>query len=89
MGLLSKFKYYLRARAIRRKARERAYEDLALSPGKYARAIREIDCIIGGHKWSTEFEPKKDMNSTGTSGRRYCKHCGVYYHTHKYKDLNN
>lgn len=79
MGILSKLTRAMRIRKIRREARQKAYEALCL------RAIAEIDCIIDGHKWSSEFDPKKEI-AKGTTKRVYCKHCGVYYHTHTYKE---
>ena len=85
MGILSKLTRTMRIRKMRKEARQKAYEALCLSPLKYSRAIAEIDCIIDGHKWSSEFDPKKEI-AKGTTKRVYCKHCGVYYHTHTYKE---
>lgn len=59
MGILSKLTRTMRIRKIRKEARQKAYEALCLSPLKYSRAIAEIDCIIDGHKWSSEFDPKR------------------------------
>lgn len=45
--------------------------------------LNEIDCIIHGHKWTSDFDPKKEISKPVTK-RVYCKHCGVYYHEHVY-----
>lgn len=44
---------------------------------------KEIDCIKNGHKWTSDFDPKKEISKPVTK-RVYCKHCGVYYHEHVY-----
>lgn len=54
------------------------------SPTQFIRANNEIDCIINGHKWDSEFDPKKEI-SKNVKDRTYCAHCGVYYHEHVYK----
>ena len=88
MGILSKLTRAMRIRKIRREARQKAYEALCLSPLKYSRAIAEIDCIIDGHKWSSEFDPKTEINKK-FKDRVYCKHCGVRWHQHAYKEIKN
>ena len=44
---------------------------------------KEMDCIVNGHKWTSNFDPKKEISKPITK-RVYCKHCGVYYHEHVY-----
>lgn len=58
MGILSKLTRTMRIRKYAKKL-GKVYEALCLSPLKYSRAIAEIDCIIDGHKQSSEFDPKR------------------------------
>ena len=49
--------------------------------------MKEIDCLINGHQWSSEFNPKTELNKR-FKDRVYCKHCGVRYHQHTYKEVD-
>ena len=45
-------------------------------------------CFVLGHKWSSDFNPKKEMEK-GIKSRVYCLRCGIRYHTHEFKDLKS
>lgn len=79
--LITKFKVFRMRNAAKRKALD-AY---VTSPNKFIQASKEIDCICKGHLWDHDFDPKAEM-SKPLKKRTYCKHCGVYYHEHSYKN---
>lgn len=85
MSIIKKLYYKWRARKIRSRAKQKALDTLFNSPLAYSRATREIDCIVNGHQWSSEFDPKTEINKK-FKDRVYCKHCGIYYHQHTYKE---
>lgn len=74
-----------RSYKLRKQAKNKLQEKLFNSPLQYVRAIREIDCLIDGHKWTSSFDPKTEI-SKKLKDRVYCKKCGVYYHEHTYKE---
>lgn len=86
MGILSKISCWLRVREIRRQAREEAYLKLCCSPSHLKQVRKELDCLIYGHKWTSDFQPKGKIDKP-QKDRTYCSRCGVYYHEHKYKKL--
>lgn len=85
MNILARIKQRWRTIKIRQQLRERVESEL-LTPGGFMRASKELDCMIKGHLWTTDIDPKGDL-SKETKRRTYCKHCGVYYHTHKYHKI--
>jgi len=49
--------------------------------------LKELICLLFGHKWSTDFKPNDEL-SKPIQDRVYCKRCGIYYHKNFYKQLN-
>lgn len=46
--------------------------------------LKELVCLIFGHKWESSFDPKIEETKT-IDKRTYCKRCGIKYHIHEYK----
>lgn len=74
MSILKKIYFKWRAFKMRSRAKSEAH-------------MNEIDCLINGHQWSSEFNPKTELNKR-FKDRVYCKHCGVRYHQHTYKEVD-
>lgn len=81
--LIKSLFYAWRRHKMRKEAQLELSEKMFNDPTAYAQAAKEINCIIDGHKWSSDFDPKKEIVKTFNK-RVYCTKCGVYYHTHKY-----
>lgn len=79
MKLIKRIYFKWRAFKLRSQAKKKAQEKLFTSPLAYTKAMNEIDCVIDGHHWSSEFDPKTELNKR-FKDRVYCKHCGVRYH---------
>ena len=60
MSILKKIYFKWRAFKMRSRAKSEAHKKLFSSPLAYTRAMNEIDCLINGHQWSSEFNPKTD-----------------------------
>lgn len=84
MNFVKKIKAWLRVKKIRNEARCKAILELDSSPFKQLLVLQRIDCLIYGHKWSTE--PQNELNKP-INERTYCTHCGKYYDREVYKDL--
>lgn len=84
-NFIKKLYYSWRSYKLRQEAKAKLKEKIFTSPLVYVRATREIDCAINGHKWSSEFDPKKNIDKKFKE-RIYCKHCGVYHHEHNYNE---
>lgn len=87
MSILKKIYFKWRAFKMRSRAKSEAHKKLFSSPLAYTRAMNEIDCLINGHQWSSEFNPKTELNKR-FKDKVYCKHCGVRYHQHTYKEVD-
>lgn len=88
MSIIKKLYYKWRAYKVRSMAKQKVREKLFNSPLAYTRAMNEIDCMVNGHQWSSEFDPKTEINKN-FKDRVYCKHCGVRWHQHAYKEIKN
>lgn len=80
--------YAWRRHKMRKQAQLELSEKMFNDPNAYARAARDINCIINGHKWSSDFDPNKEISKPFTR-RVYCKKCGQYYHTHEYHEVKD
>lgn len=87
MSILKKIYFKWRAFKMHSQAKSEAHKKLFSSPLAYTRTMNEIDCLINGHQWSSEFNPKTELNKR-FKDRVYCKHCGVRYHQHTYKEVD-
>lgn len=85
MNFIKKLYYKWRQARMREVAREEALENMFSSPKKYNQVKKDIDCVIYGHKWASDFDPKKEL-SKPLNKRVYCKKCGIYYHKHEYHE---
>ena len=83
MSLIKRIYFKWRRYKMRREAQTELSEQMFNDPEVYKRKAQEINCIISGHKWSTDFDPVKELGKL-LHKRAYCKRCGVYYHTHNY-----
>ena len=83
MSLIKRIYFKWRRYKMRREAQTELSEQMFNDPEVYKRKAQEINCIISGHKWSTDFDPVKELGKP-LHKRAYCKRCGVYYHTHNY-----
>lgn len=83
MNLIKRVYYKWRASHLRKMAQEDALAVLFNDAKKYSHVLHEIDCLIFGHRWKTDFDPKKEL-SKPLNKRVYCKRCGIYYHKHEY-----
>ena len=53
----------------------------------YRRGMKEIDCVINGDEWSSEFNGKREVKK-GFKDRVYWKDCGVGYDEDSYKEVD-
>ena len=86
MNLIKSIYYAWRRSKMKREAlyglSKKTFED----PKEYMKAIKAIHCIIYGHRWSSEFNPKEEITKPITK-RVYCKDCGLYYNANAYKEV--
>ena len=84
MDLIKRFKIALKRRKLKQQAMDKMGEEI-YTPFGYLKKCKEIDCTINGHQWISDFDPKSELDKP-IEKRVYCKHCGVYYHEHKYHE---
>ena len=85
MSIIKRLYYKWRRYKMRKKAQNELSKQMFNDPIVYEHKAKEINCIIYGHKWSTDFDAKNEL-SKPTANRVYCKNCGVYYHRHIYHE---
>ena len=83
MNLIKRIYYKWRRYKMRKEAQDELSEKLFTDPKVYEQKAKEINCIVDGHKWSSEFNPTKEINKP-LNKRVYCENCGMYYHKHEY-----
>lgn len=83
MRLIKSIYYAWRRHKMRKEAQLELSEAMFNDPKKYAQAAKDINCIIRGHKWVSEFDPNQEIRKP-LNKRVYCKNCGTYYHKHEY-----
>lgn len=83
MNLINKIKHKMHLYKVRKEAQDELEEKLFSSPKTYEQKMNELYCLIHGHKWSSEFNPKNEITKP-LADRVYCTRCGVYWHKHKY-----
>lgn len=83
MNIIKNVFYKWRRYKMRKEAQTELAEKMFNDPEAYARAAKDINCIIDGHEWVSEFDPKAEMRKP-LNKRVYCKKCGIYYHKHEY-----
>ena len=86
MNIINSIKAAYKRHRLRQEAKDKLGE-VILTPYGYIQKSNEIDCIVHGHKWTSSFDPKSELQKP-IKNRVYCKHCRVYYHEHKYHELN-
>lgn len=86
MNIFKNIYHKWRLRKLQDAAQQEALGNIFYSPKKYSQIKKEIDCLIYGHKWKSEFDPKKKLELP-LKNRVYCEHCGVYHHEHKYHNI--
>lgn len=87
MNVIKKIKIACKQYSLKQKAKNRL-GDVILTPYGYIQKLREIECIIYGHNWTSTFMPKEELQKP-IKDRVYCKRCGVYYHDHKYHEIDH
>lgn len=86
MNLIKRIKVWLKKIKLKQEAKEKLGE-VILTPYGYIQKSNEIDCIVHGHQWTSDFNPKEELQKP-IKNRVYCKHCGVYFHDHKYHEID-
>lgn len=84
MNIIKTIRNRWKLRQFRNRLREQAI-DYSNSPGQMLRVSKYVDCLIYGHKWTSDFNPEKEM-SKPIEKRCYCKRCGAYYHKLKFHE---
>lgn len=83
MNIIKSIYYAWRSYKCVRKLNQNLLKKMFNNPEVYARAAKDINCIIDGHEWVSEFDPKAEIRKP-LNKRVYCKKCGIYYHKHEY-----
>lgn len=83
MNLIKSIYYKWHSHQMRKAAQNELSEKMFEDPKAYEQAAKDINCIIDGHEWDSEFDPKAEIRKP-LDKRVYCKKCGVYYHKHEY-----
>lgn len=86
MNIIKSIYQKWRLRKLQDAAQQEALGNMFNSPKKYSQLKKEIDCLIYGHKWKSDFNPTSELNKP-TRKRVYCEHCGVYYHENQYHNI--
>ena len=86
MNLIERIRAAFKRCKLRQQAKDKLGE-VILTPRGYLQKSRQIDCIIKGHIWSTDFNPKDELKKP-LKDRVYCKHCGMYYHDFKFHEID-